>query len=122
MQESRRAIETLEEKISTLENDFSSLRNELVSRSEQLNERDATIVTLTKTKKAQEESVETWKGELDMLIDAYEKCKSEHASNVKKLRNDYEEFKSKAQRDAAMFQKDYDTLQGIAANTEQKYK
>lgn len=122
MKESRRAIETLEEKISTLESDFSRLRKELASRSEQLSERDATIANLTKSKMAQEESVETWKSELDMLIDAYEKCKTEHSSNVTKLRNDYEEFKSKAQRDAANFQKDYDTLQALAADTERKYE
>lgn len=122
LNESRNAIEGLKRKISTLETDFSELKSELASKSEQLAEREATIESLTKKKMAQEESDETWKSKIDMLNDAYKKCKTEHASIVKKLRGDHEEFKKKAKEDAAMFQKDYDNLQAVAANTERKYE
>ena len=120
MTESRKAIEALERKITIVETEFSTLKKELASRSKQLSERDATIASLTKVKMAQDENVETWKNELDMLCNAYESCKIEHASNVKKIRGDYEQFKIKAQKDASTFQKDYDSLQSLAAETETK--
>jgi len=122
MTESRSAIQGLERKISTLETKFSNLQKETELRSEQLNERDATIASLTKSKKAQEESVESWKNDLDMLIAAYEKCKTDHAATVKKLQNDYDEFKKKAQHDAAVFENDYESLQRLAAETETKFE
>ena len=119
---SRKASETLESKIKSLETRFVAITKELESRSKQLSERDEIISNLKREKMQQEESVESWKGDLDMLIAAYEKCKTDHAAIVKNLQSDYHEFKEKAQHDAAMFEKDYESLQSLAAETEAKYE
>jgi septal ring factor EnvC (AmiA/AmiB activator) len=122
MNESRKAIEALEGKIANFENDFSSLKKELAVRSEKLAERDARIEGMMKAKKAQDEDVESWRNDLDTLINAYEKCKIDHTATVQRIQGDYDDFKTKAQSDIAVFQKDYETLQALAAETEEKYE
>ncbi len=125
--ESEKAIETLERNLTTIETQFSGLKKELQLKSEQVKERDLNISNLTKAKKVQEETVESWKNDLDMLIAAYEKCKVDHAEFVKEKQQDFDEFKKKAQHDAGVYQgeydslqKDYDSLQKLAAETEDK--
>jgi len=127
MGESEKAIETLERNLTVLETEFATLRQELQSKSEQIKERDNNISNLKKAKKAQEETVQSWKNDLDMLINAYEKCKIDHAELVKQKQCDFDEFKKKSQRDAEILQsehvslqKDYDSLQNLAADTEGK--
>jgi chromosome segregation ATPase len=118
--ESRKNIESLESQISKLESVQAKIKKDLASRNEQLSDRDKLISTLRDEKMVQEQTVESWKVDLDKLICAYDKCKLENAARVKKLQGEYAEFKQQTQQQAEMFQKDYDTLQDLAQRTEEK--
>jgi len=122
MTQSRKSIQLLEAKISALEAEFPILKNELESKEQQLAERETKIVNITKKRKEQDDTLEIWKRDLDVLINAYEQCKIEHTNAVKGLQNEFKIFKEKARSEAASFQNDYDNLQDLASETEEKYE
>jgi len=114
MTEHTKRTENLEAKISSAEMAYIEIKTEMTSK---LADRDATITKLRKEYLDLENTVQV---DLDQLIQAYEKSKLDHSTQMKKMQAEQAAYKHRTETEAALFQKDYDTLQSLAAETEEK--
>lgn len=113
-------VQILETDCASLDTEISKLKRELVSKDAQIEERDASLLSLTKLRSEQEDNLKCIRSELEILITAYDKSKNEYSKKIVSLECNLDKLKVKAEQDATSFKVDYAKLQEVATKAEEK--
>eukprot|EP00559_Dactyliosolen_fragilissimus_P000055 CAMPEP_0184874038 /NCGR_PEP_ID=MMETSP0580-20130426/42172_1 /TAXON_ID=1118495 /ORGANISM="Dactyliosolen fragilissimus" /LENGTH=892 /DNA_ID=CAMNT_0027377005 /DNA_START=443 /DNA_END=3121 /DNA_ORIENTATION=+ len=113
-------MNTLKEEVSNLSAELEQHEKMRKEKDDQIHEMEKNMLTKSQENTNLEKNVNELKDELVLLIDAFDASKKEYEGKLVALELDLDQQRTYAEDDAAAFQEDFDQLQDMAREAEEK--
>lgn len=112
--------DNLEGLTSSQQSQISSLQDEMLGKNSRLKQQEHNLSMMEKSKKDQDVKLTSLRNELELLIEAYDKAKSDYSNEVERLQQNFDRVRKEVHSEAVSFQEDYKKLQRMYAEAEEK--